>query len=89
MYFDVSFTLNGARGGVVLISPEADRLLYIIQLHFHATNNVAEYGALVNGMRIAAELGVRRLYIHGDYKLVVNQVIGESNYSNSRMMAYR
>jgi hypothetical protein len=30
MYFDGSFTLNGAEGGVVLIFPKGDRLLYII-----------------------------------------------------------
>jgi ribonuclease HI len=58
MYFDGSFTLNRARGGIVLISPKGDRLLYIIQLHFYVTNNVAEYEALINGLRITAELGV-------------------------------
>jgi hypothetical protein len=58
MYFNGSFTLNGAGGGVVLISPKGYQLLYVIQLHFHAINNVAEYEALVNGMCITAELGV-------------------------------
>jgi hypothetical protein len=42
MYFDGSFTLNGARGGIVLISRKGDRLLYIIRLHFSTTNNVVE-----------------------------------------------
>jgi hypothetical protein len=46
------------QGDVVLVSPNGDRLLYVIQLHFHTTNKVAEYEALVNGLRIAAELGV-------------------------------
>jgi ribonuclease HI len=59
MYFDGSFTLNGAMGGVVLISPKGDRLLYVIRLHFRATNNVAEYEALVNNVCIASELGVQ------------------------------
>jgi ribonuclease HI len=83
------FTLNGAEGGVMLISPKGDYLLYVIRLHFHATNNVEEYEALVNGLRITAELGVQRLYIHGDYELVVNQVMGELNCHDSRMAAYR
>jgi ribonuclease HI len=61
----------------VLISPKQDRLLYVIWLHFCATNNMVEYEALVNGVRIDAELGVQRLYIHGDSKLIVNQVMGE------------
>jgi hypothetical protein len=30
MYFDDSFSLNGVGGGVVLISPKGDRLLYLI-----------------------------------------------------------
>jgi ribonuclease HI len=63
MYFDGSFTLNGAGGGVVLISPKGDRLLYVIRPYFHTTNNEAEYEALVNGLYIAAELRVQRLYI--------------------------
>jgi ribonuclease HI len=57
MYFDGSFTLNGAEGGVVLIHHKGDRLLYVIQLHFRATNNVAEYEALVNGLRIMPNSG--------------------------------
>jgi hypothetical protein len=52
MYFDDSFTLNEARGGIVLISPKGDRLLYVIQLHFCATNNVAEYESLVKRLCI-------------------------------------
>jgi hypothetical protein len=58
MYFDGSFTLNGAGGGIVLIFPKGDQLLYVIRLHFRTNNNVAEYEVLVNGLRIAAELRV-------------------------------
>jgi ribonuclease HI len=59
MYFDGSFTLNGATGGVVLISPKGDRLLYVIRLHFCVTNNVVEHEALVNDLRITTKLGVQ------------------------------
>jgi hypothetical protein len=89
MYFDGSFTLNRARGGVVLISPKGDRLLYIIRLHFSTTNNVVEYETLIKGMRIAVELGVQWLYIHDNSKHVINQVMGQSNCHDSRMAAYR
>jgi ribonuclease HI len=44
----------------------------MIWLHFCATNNMAEYEALVNALCITAELRVQRLYIRGDTKLVVN-----------------
>jgi hypothetical protein len=63
MYFDGSFTLNGAGGGVVLISLKGNRLLYMIRLHFHATNNVVEYEMTLSssstrswGSRIAVTL---------------------------------
>jgi hypothetical protein len=79
MYFDDSFTLNEVGGSVILISPKGDRLIYVILLHFRIANNVVEYEALINGLRITAERGVQRLYIHGDSELIVNQVMGESN----------
>jgi hypothetical protein len=59
MYFDGSFTLNGVGGGMVLISPKGDWRIYVIQLHFRATNDVAEYEALVNGMCITVKHGVQ------------------------------
>jgi ribonuclease HI len=61
MYFDGSLTLNGAGGGLVLTSPKGDRFLYVIQLHFCATNNVVEYETLVNGLHIITKLGVQWL----------------------------
>jgi ribonuclease HI len=63
MYFDASITLNGTGGGVVLISPNGDQIIYVIRLHFYATNNMAEYEALVNGLCIDTELGIQWLYI--------------------------
>jgi hypothetical protein len=56
--FDGCFTLNEAGGGVILISPKGDWLLYLIWLHFCVTNNMAEYEALINDLHIAVELWV-------------------------------
>jgi ribonuclease HI len=73
MYFDRSYTLKGAEVGVVLISPspsKGDILKYAIQLDFPATNNIVEYEGLVTGLRLAKELGIRRLLIMGDSQLV-------------------
>ena len=47
----------GSGDGVVLISPNGSRLCYAIYLHFSASNNAIEYEALINGLRIAIELG--------------------------------
>jgi ribonuclease HI len=50
MYFDGSFTLNGAGGGVVLVSPNRDRLQYVLRLHFRVTNNIVEYEVLLHSL---------------------------------------
>ena len=57
MYFDGSVMASGSGVGVVLISPDGSRLRYAIRLHFLASNNATEYEALINGLRIAIELG--------------------------------
>ena len=61
---------------------------YVIRLNFPASHNVAEYEALLNGMKAAVELGVRRLEAFGDSQLVVNQVMNESTCTNPKMAAY-
>jgi ribonuclease HI len=57
---------NRSGRSLLFISPLGKHLRYVLRLHFLASNNVAEYEALVNGLRIAIELGVRRLDAHGD-----------------------
>jgi hypothetical protein len=61
---------------------------YVLCLHFLASNNVAEYESLVNGLRIAVELGVRRLDDRGDSQLVIDQVMKNSHCRDRKMEAY-
>ena len=56
LYFDGSLMKAGAGVGLVFVSPLGVRMEYMIRLHFLASNNIAEYEALVNGLRIAHEL---------------------------------
>ena len=77
MYFDGSLMKARARAGLVFVSTLGMRMRYMIRLHFLACNNVAEYEALLNGLRIAIELGIWRLDIRGDSQLVVEQVMKE------------
>ena len=66
MYFDGSLMKTGADMGLLFISPLGVHMRYTIWLHFATSNNAAEYEALVNGLQITIELGVRRLNIRGD-----------------------
>ena len=66
MHFDGSKMRTGLGAGIVLTSPKGDKLKYTLQIHFPAFNNVAEYEALVHGLRLAKELGIRRILCYGD-----------------------
>ena len=61
---------------------------YMVRIYFPSSNNVAEYEALINGLRIAIELGIRRLDIQGDSQLVIDQVMKESSCHNAKMAMY-
>jgi hypothetical protein len=63
MYFDGSVIKEGAGVGLVFISPLGVRMEYMVRLHFPASNNTAEYEALINGLQIAVELGIKHLKI--------------------------
>jgi ribonuclease HI len=61
MYFDGSLMKNGAGAGLVFVSLLGVHMRYMILIHFLASNNVAEYEALVNGLHIASKLEIRWL----------------------------
>jgi ribonuclease HI len=88
MFFDGSLMKTGAGAGLLFILPLGKHLRYVLRLHFPASNNVAEYEALVNGLRIAIELGVRRLDARGDSQLVIDQVMKNSHCRDPKMEAY-
>ena len=52
-----------------------------------ATNNVAEYSALVAGLRRAAEAGVTELEVHSDSELLVKQMRGEYRVKNRNLQS--
>ncbi|KAK1693224.1 hypothetical protein QYE76_009921 [Lolium multiflorum] len=89
MHFDGSKMRNGLGAGVVLTSPKGDRLDYVLQIHFTASNNVAEYEALIHGLKLAKEIGVRRILCFGDSDLVIQQASGDWDAKDANMASYR
>lgn len=61
---------------------------YAVRLHFPASNNMAEYEALLSGLRIARELGICQLEARGDSQLVVDQVNRDAKCHNPKMVVY-
>jgi ribonuclease HI len=88
MYFDGTLNLEGAGAGVLLISPQGEQLKYVLQIHYKASNNGAEYKALIHGLQIAVSLGIKRLLAFGDSKVVIEQVNKEWDCVKDTMDAY-
>jgi ribonuclease HI len=88
LYFDRSVMGPGAGAGVILVSPEGGKFQYAVRLHFPTSNNVAEYEALISGLRMAIDIGATRLYVYGDSKLVINKVMKNFNCESPLKDAY-
>jgi ribonuclease HI len=73
---------------VVLIDPSGDQVKYMVHLEFKATNNMAEYEALIFSLSAALSLGIRQLLVKGDSQLIIKQVRGECSYNEPRLAAY-
>ncbi|GJY50797.1 reverse transcriptase domain-containing protein [Tanacetum coccineum] len=61
LFMDGSSCANGSRARLILINLEGAEFTYALRFRFEATNNEAEYEALIAGLRIAEEMGVRTL----------------------------
>ncbi|CAL9023425.1 unnamed protein product, partial [Prunus brigantina] len=81
-------TTRSGKSGPVLISPNKVVLEYALRFKFHASNNEAEYEALLAGLRLAKEMGARQIQIFSDSQLVVHQVIQDFTAKDASMTPY-
>ncbi|XP_052197211.1 uncharacterized protein LOC127804391 [Diospyros lotus] len=88
LYVDGSSSDQGAGARVMLISPEGHRILCALRFGFQATNNEAEYEALLAGLRLAKEVQAEAVVIFSDSQLVVNEIRGEYQVKGAKMAAY-
>jgi ribonuclease HI len=58
-------------------APHGNQFKYMVHLDFKATNNIAEYKALLFGLSTALSLGVQQLHVNEDSQLIVKQVKGD------------
>jgi ribonuclease HI len=79
---------TGAGAGLLFISPLGEHMRYAVRLHFSASNNMAEYEAILCGIRIAIETGIKRLDVRGDSQLMIEQVIKNASCHDDKMEAY-
>ncbi|GJW19553.1 reverse transcriptase domain-containing protein [Tanacetum coccineum] len=88
LFTDGSSCVDGSDAGLILTSPEGTEFTYALRFQFTSSNNEAEYEALIAGLRIASQMGVRNVYASVDSKLVANQVLGAYVAKEENMIKY-
>ena len=79
---------KGSGVGLVLMSPKKVVIEKSLRLDFLATNNEAEYEALLEGMAMVQRMGGKSIKFFWDSRLVVGQVRGEFEAKDERMQGY-
>ncbi|XP_062117101.1 uncharacterized protein LOC133830977 [Humulus lupulus] len=75
MHTDGASNSQGAGIGIVLEAPSGLKIEEAIRLEQFATNNEDEYEALIYDLELARDMGIRRLKVRGDSKLMTEQVV--------------
>jgi ribonuclease HI len=71
MFFDGASSKDGAGAGIVFVSLAQETIPLSYKLEFEATNNVAEYGALVLGLRVVKDMAIKDITVFGDAELII------------------
>ncbi|KAM0860252.1 hypothetical protein ACQ4PT_046658 [Festuca glaucescens] len=74
VYCDGAWGASGAGAGAVISSPSGAKLRYAARLDFRTTSNVAEYEAVLLGLRKARALGARRVILKTDSQVVAGHI---------------
>ncbi|KAL0411683.1 UNVERIFIED_CONTAM: hypothetical protein Slati_3758000 [Sesamum latifolium] len=88
LHVDRSSTIQGSGAGIIITSPQGEDLKFAVKFDFKASNNEAEYEALVIGMRMAHEAGARHLLAYSDSQLIVKQLEGAYEAKEENMIQY-
>jgi hypothetical protein len=90
MGFDGAISKEGAGAGVWVHSHKARYLeTHSYKLNFQCSNNIAEYEALMLGMKLLKKLGSKRIMVRGDSELIIKQIKGQYAAKPPRLKSYR
>jgi len=89
MFFDGASSRESVGAGVVFISPTQETISLSYKLEFEATNNVAEYEALVLGLRATKDMKIEELAVFRDVELIVHQVKNPYQDKHPRLRTYK
>ncbi|GKC73310.1 putative ribonuclease H-like domain-containing protein [Tanacetum coccineum] len=66
LFTDGSSCIDGSRAGLIITNPKGNEFTYALRFRFDATNNEAEYEALIAGLRITEQMGEKNLQANVD-----------------------
>ena len=88
VHVDGSSTQHAGGIGVVLQSPEGDKLKHKVRLQYRPTNNEVEYETLLKGLELAKSVEAKSVLVLGDSLLVMGQINGTYEAKEERMKKY-
>ncbi|GJW03012.1 reverse transcriptase domain-containing protein [Tanacetum coccineum] len=88
LFTDGSSCLKGSGAGLILTSPESEEFTYALRLEFDASNNEAEYEALIASLRITKQMRVKKLVAKVDSQLMANQINRSYEAKEQSMIQY-
>ncbi|XP_075649982.1 uncharacterized protein LOC142620504 [Castanea sativa] len=88
VFVDGASNTAGAGVGIVVITPEGLKLEHLFRLGFRASNNEAEYEALLTGLRVVMDLGAKEVEVYSNSLIVVNQGQGNFEAKDPQMIEY-
>jgi ribonuclease HI len=89
MFFYGASSKEGVGAGVVFISPTQEIISLSYKLEFETTNNVAEYEALVLGLRATKDMMIEELAVFVDAELIVHQAKNMYQAKHPKLRTYR
>ena len=85
---DGSSNKTGSGAGVIIESDQGTQIELSLKFGFPASNNQAEYEALLAGLKLAREVGAQKLIIFSDSQVVTSQIAGSYQAKDPTMKKY-
>jgi ribonuclease HI len=88
VFCDGSWGTFGVGAAAILISPSKIKTCYAAILEFNCTNNIAEYEAILLGLRKLKAMGLRRAVLKSDSQVITGQVDKSSKARDPKLEKY-
>jgi ribonuclease HI len=88
VFCDDSWGAFGAGAAAVLVAPSKVKTCYAVKLDFSGTNNIAEYEALLLGLRKLRAMGIRRAILTTDSQVIAGHMDKSSKARDPKLERY-